>query len=81
MTYLSFNLLASAGKTGRWDVRSTAGGSLGVVRFYPQWRKFVFEPAERTLYDHGCLREIADFCERQSQAWRQSIKERNTSPQ
>lgn len=31
---------------------------LGQIRFYPQWRKFVFYPKADTLFDSNCLEDI-----------------------
>ena len=58
-------------KTFIYDVTSVANGTyLGRVYFKPQWRKYVFEPNERTLYDAVCLSQIAGFCDAQTDAWR-----------
>lgn len=51
---------------------------LGAVLFYPRWRRYVFQPYSNTLYEHDCLRDIADFCEAQTRAWREGIKARKT---
>ena len=31
---------------------------LGQIRFYPQWRRFVFYPKADTLFDSNCLEDI-----------------------
>jgi hypothetical protein len=74
-----------ARKTGVWTVETIDGGEcLGVVKFYPQWRRYAFFPALQTVYESDCLRNIADFCETQTRKWGQSllakremVKERN----
>jgi len=43
---------------------------LGSVSFYPKWRKYVFFPSQHMLFDPACLRELADFVERQTTAWK-----------
>jgi hypothetical protein len=52
-----------ARKTKIWSVRSGLFGTseLGWVRYYPQWRRYVFYPDDLALFDAGCLREIAEF--------------------
>ena len=34
---------------------------LGTIFFYKQWKKWVFEPMEGTVYDSICMFEIAEF--------------------
>lgn len=56
-------------KTRRWTVVSRVGASaLGQVAWFPRWRKYVFVPAASTVFDQGCMRDIADFCENQTLA-------------
>lgn len=45
---------------------------LGEVRFYGAWRKYVFSPNGEVLavFDSGCLREIAEFCDERTKEWR-----------
>lgn len=62
---LTFTLLPTDSKrvTHIWSV--TGRGTehhLGVVRWKNTWRRFVFEPFDFTVFDAGCLRELADFC-------------------
>jgi len=37
---------------------------LGTVTWYGPWRRYVFE-AEDAVFDHNCLRDIADFLQHQ----------------
>lgn len=39
---------------------------LGIVKWRPGWRKYVFEPQPDTVFDCGCLREMADFLDQQT---------------
>lgn len=65
----------SENKTKCYEVRAVNGeDTLGHVSFLGRWRKFVFFPCAGTLYDHKCLNAIADFCEIESKAWRESLK-------
>ena len=58
-----------SGKTLRWRICTKDNGAeLGQIRWYPQWRKYVFYPYHATLYEWVCLREIAAFCEARTNA-------------
>lgn len=41
--------------------RSTSE-TLGWVRWYAQWRKYVFIPRDGSFYDTKCLTELAEYC-------------------
>lgn len=68
MTYLTFNYLraSSSGKTKVWSVENQASHILGSIHWFSKWRKYIFEPTATTYYDPVCLREIADFLEKQT---------------
>jgi len=54
-----------SGKTRRWEVRAKQGGDvLGVVQWWPAWRRYVFQPAYPTVFEQDCMRDIAAFIER-----------------
>ena len=77
MSYLYFNELNTELKTRRWEVMSVAQETvLGHVRFWSAWRKYVFAPHDRTLYDADCLQEITDFCQEQTRVWRNEVQAR-----
>ena len=46
---------------------------IGWVKFNPGWRKYIFIPAESTIFDAGCLRDIADFTESETKKWKDKI--------
>ena len=48
---------------------------LGKILFYPAWRKFVFEPANETLFDTKCLADIQEMLGIATSEWRNSLKE------
>lgn len=76
-TYVSFheNYAKSTEKTKAFNVRSRKSQDyLGLVKFRPQWRKYVFTPESNTLYDSVCLAEISIFCRRQTEEWRKGLK-------
>lgn len=56
-------------KTKSWDVLGSDNSLLGAVVWYSPWRQYVFEPASYDIVlNKGCLRDLADFCERQQNA-------------
>ena len=58
-------------KTEKYKVISAMGSHLlGFVSFHPAWRKYVFWPEKNTLFDPACLRDLADFVERQTNQWK-----------
>jgi len=77
-SHLHFNELNVEGrKTRVWEVTAIASDEvLGRVQFYGAWRKYTFSPFAGTLYDHSCLREIADFAEAESGKWREEVAAR-----
>ena len=73
MSYMDFVLQPQeeGRKTEKWKVISAMGShELGVVSFHPAWRKYVFWPERNTIFDPACLRELADFVERQTNHWK-----------
>ena len=65
--YLRFQMITESpsGKTRTFHVTSANTGTwLGSVSYYNQWRKYVFTPPHGDMvFDAVCLREIADFCQ------------------
>lgn len=39
-------------------VCNKSGDELGQIKFYSQWRRFVFYPKADTLFDSNCLEDI-----------------------
>jgi hypothetical protein len=35
--------------------------TLGIIKWLPRWRKYAFFPANDTVYEPDCLRDLADF--------------------
>ena len=60
--------LSDSGKTQKWIVTSNSGIHLGRVSWFAQWRRYAFQPIAETVFDANCLREIADFIERETTA-------------
>jgi hypothetical protein len=60
--------------TRTFAVTSQHNGSLlGYVKFFAQWRQYVFFPLNCIL-NKDCLREVADYCVEQTSAWREKRK-------
>lgn len=66
---------SESGKTlivGVYNV--TDGIRLGTVHWIGAWRKYVFRPGDNTVYDHGCLINIAMTCRKMTQSHFRGIK-------
>jgi len=61
--YIHFIELSIKGcKTTTYSVRNNkSDDSLGLIQWYPQWRQYIFFPANDTIYSAGCLRDIDTF--------------------
>lgn len=46
---------------------------LGVVSWWSHWRRYVFLPEADVLFDAGCLRELARFCDEQMAARKEAV--------
>ena len=75
MKWIDIIETASGTKTKMFTVWTVDHSTLlGEIRFYPRWRKYAFYPANSTLYEQDCLRDIAKFCEDRTTFWRASLK-------
>lgn len=53
-------------KTDVWVVRKTHSQpqvELGRVKWFSRWRQYAFFPADGTIFEPVCLRDIARYCE------------------
>jgi len=74
---------SASGKTAIWTVASTADKGeqqeqyvgLGKVKWFGAWRRYCFFPAEQTVFEQDCLRDIANFCEQQTKKRRAAQSE------
>jgi hypothetical protein len=58
-------------KTEVWEVESSDGKTyLGTVLWRTGWRRYVFEPADRSVFDSACLGEITSFIDNLMEQWR-----------
>ena len=44
--------------------------SLGEIRWYSHWRRYVFFPLPDTVFDSSCLKEITDFIDQEMCDWK-----------
>jgi hypothetical protein len=75
-SYIEFRPMPPRPKTKVWLVCPKEGGSIGQVSWYGPWRKYCFLPAINTVFEQICLREIADFCQSQTEDHHRSNKAR-----
>lgn len=53
---------SKSGKTKIYEVTNFSDDFLGEVKWYSNWRRYVFFPDAECKFDAGCLRRIANFC-------------------
>lgn len=67
-------VVSKGATTHKFAVTSRYNQSLlGYVRFYAQWRQYVFYPLNCIL-NEACMRETADFCREATTAQREKRK-------
>lgn len=70
MSYIHFESAgeSASGKTKLWHVLSNDQACvLGTVAWYAPWRKYAFSAlSSACVFEQDCLRDIADFCERET---------------
>jgi hypothetical protein len=49
-----------------WRVLTRYGVLLGQVRWYSPWRRYSFFTFDACIFEQECLRDIAAFCERET---------------
>ena len=61
-SFIEFELVEKKPKTNVYNVISTSRGDLlGQIYWYPQWRQYIFEPNDDTIWNRICLREVITF--------------------
>jgi len=66
-SFVRFEEIARNPKTRVWAVLSAeSGDALGLVQWRGPWRCYSFFPAQLTVFEQKCLRDIATFCEVQT---------------
>lgn len=73
--WIIFHLISTTGKTTVWEVMNKERTAiLGVIKWYGAWRRYSFFPHQNTIFEKTCLRDIADFCEEETQVHREALK-------
>lgn len=68
--YIYFIEIADTGKTKVISVESRSGGyRLALIKWYPNWRQYVFEAEPNTVWNAGCLRDVESYIEGLMAAW------------
>lgn len=60
---------SETGKTGIWrvvPVDDAGAVVLGYVRWFGRWRRYSFFPHAGTVYESVCLRDLAAFCDQET---------------
>lgn len=55
-----FHSKSASGLTSVWSVNDKGGTCLGVIGWFPRWRKYAFHPGV-AVFEETCLRDIAQF--------------------
>ena len=67
--HLRFDETRDTGKTKQWTVVSTkTEDDLGIIKWHPPWRRYIFEPDWETIFDSSCLSIIKEFIDEQMEA-------------
>ena len=76
--YIKFDQVPNPGrKTDRWVCRNkTSGDIIGMVGWYPEWRRYAFWPERfrEPIFSAGCLIDIADFINQAMRAYKSKGK-------
>jgi len=60
--YIRFKLAEQKPKTLVYDILNNNSDDLiGQVKYYAQWRQYIFFPQEGCIFSVGCLDDIIDF--------------------
>lgn len=60
--YIDFNLVEIKPKTKVIDVTNRENDLvIGTIKWFPNWRKYSFFPANDCVFETVCLKEITDF--------------------
>lgn len=49
---------------------------LGIIRFNPRWRQYIFEPDSKTIWSSSCMKGITGFIDEINLKWRSKISKR-----
>lgn len=63
-SYLKVVLLERKSKTEVYGILNLQNTQVGIVKWYPAWRRYVFLPGSDMIFDSSCLSEITTFINR-----------------
>ena len=63
--WIKFEVIRDTGLTKVWEVNTRGDIPLGHIKWYSPWRRYCFFPVAGTIYASSCLRDIAEFMERE----------------
>lgn len=66
-------------RTTRWTVLSNHGDALGVIKWCGRWRQYCFDPHTATMFNAGCLRDLATFLDELNHEQRALARSRRAS--
>ena len=73
-SFIKFENLRPTGSTKIVRVCNSAGGSLGVIKFWGAWRQYTFQPNSDTVFNTACLNDINVKLEDMNQEIREEWK-------
>jgi len=75
-SYLVFDEYVTPGKkTKSYGVKNKQSlATLGVIHFWPAWRKYVFESVSDVIFDSKCLAEIVEKLDSLTAEWRANLR-------
>ncbi len=60
--YIQFELVKQKPKTLVYDIlNSQSLDKIGTIKWYTNWRQYVFFPVDECIFSIGCLNDIIDF--------------------
>ena len=60
--YIEFLFIQKLQKTKVYECHNIKSGHpLGVVKWYPAWRRYCYFPTHEAVYSASCLDDISDF--------------------
>lgn len=61
MGFIKLNEIKDTGKTKVFEVlNSLSDLKIGIIKYYPGFRKYCFYPDANTLYDSKCMHELSE---------------------
>lgn len=78
--WIEFKPVLSKTKTKIWEVypigKEESNVALGSIKWFGRWRCYAFFASYDPILEKQCLRDIADFCEEQTNLHRQSKRKK-----